>query len=127
MEADPNTYTKQTRGDRGPRDRDVRRRDGKVRSPMFFNGLCVICWSKGKTRRTNRYCLECALDPTWSYKIRSDGYTFKYHPRLCSRECWDVFHTSRVSGLDFQQRKKARGSRQPPPAAAAAVSTTPEV
>ena len=127
MQANPNSYIKRTRGDRAPRQRDARRRDGKVRSPLFFTGLCVVCWAQGKKKKTNKYCLECSLDRSWTYKTRGDGYTLNYHPRLCSRECWEVFHTSRVAGLDFQQRKRTRTDRRPPPAAGPAHQTPPEV
>ena len=127
MNDNPNNYIKTSRGNRDPRQRDVRRRDGKVRSPTFFNGLCVVCWAQGKTKKTNKYCHECSLDRSWTYKTRGDGYTLDFHPRLCSRKCWDLFHTSRVCGLDFQHRKRFRRNRQPPPAAAARHQVPPEV
>ena len=127
MNDNPNTFMKRSRGNRDPRQRDTRRRDGKVRSPSFFNGLCVVCWSKGKRKKTNKYCQECSLDRTWTYKTRGDGYTRDFHPRLCSRECWDLFHTSRVAGLDFQHRKRSRSNRHAPSVTAAPRQTPPEV
>ena len=97
-----------------PRDRDKRRRNGLVRNPMFTGGAdCVVCKyhpdpSKRRSRRTNRYCRECSVDSGWPFTLRCTGYQLELHPRLCSDECWKMFHTTRISLLDNAARKKRK-------------------
>jgi len=92
-----------------PRRRDANRKDGKVLNPAFFNSSCVVCWARGDRRLTNRYCRECSKDRVWPAGMnRGGGYMTEFHPRLCSPECWDKFHTERIPGLDFSVRKRMR-------------------
>ena len=100
---------KKKKGDRDPRSRDKTRHDLKVRSKIHFTSQCVVFWGSGKNSSTDRYCRECAprMD-NWTYKTRGDGYMSKYHPRLCSSDCFVKYHTTRINGLDYNQRKARR-------------------
>ena len=96
-----------------PRRRDQKRihNGKKVRNPAWYESVCVVCWAAGKTRRTARYCKECSIDPTWTFRTRIGGWADQCQPRLCSDACWTMFHTQRIPGLDFNQRKVRRVRR----------------
>ena len=85
----------------------------KVRNPAWYESNCVVCWAGGIARRTARYCKECSLDPEWTFKIRIGGWADVCQPRLCSDECWEKFHTTRIHGLDFNQRRTRRRKSGP--------------
>ena len=100
---------------KGERRRDLGRRDGKVLNPFHTSlGACIVCkffFNKDKPTKTMRYCRECKTDPQWPETTRAKGWQLQFQPRLCSKQCFDIFHTTRISGLDFRQvrrRKRAR-------------------
>ena len=95
-----------------PRTRDAGRlnRQGKpiFRNPYWTSGTCVVCWAKKKQVYTTKYCRECSLQSKWTYKLRH-GESFEiYAPRLCSKRCWDIFHSGEIHGLDHHHRKRKR-------------------
>lgn len=100
--------------------RDRSRMDGKVMNPFHTSlGTCVVCkffFNRPKPTKTARYCRECCTDANWPETTRAKGWQKRFHPRLCSKKCFDVFHTSRISGLDFRQHKRRRnqGPQQSP-------------
>lgn len=97
------------RAEKNDRNRDARRlSNNKVRNPAWYESNCIVCWARGKSRRTGRYCQECALDPSWTFKCRIGGWANECQPRLCSKACWTAFHTQRINLLDFNHRRKKR-------------------
>ena len=105
------------------RDRDHERRDGKVLNPFHVSlGACIVCkffFRKSKPTRTARYCRECCTDPSWPETSRAKGWQKQFQPRLCSKKCFDIFHTTRISGLDYRQmrrRKRRKNTAAPTPA-----------
>jgi len=103
---------------RQPRQRDEGRADGKVRNPIYTSySLCLVCkYRDGKRRETLRYCRECNVDDfvNWPKTNRATGFQKLSHPRLCSPECFEYFHTHNVPGLDYaQKRKRSKSSRTP--------------
>ena len=99
--------------------RDHQRMDGKVLNPFHVSlGSCIVCkffFKKKKPTRTARYCRECMTDPKWPETTRAKGWQRRFQPRLCSKKCFDIFHTSRISGLDFRQvRRKSAGRPRTP-------------
>lgn len=99
---------------RKPRSRDRFRKDGKVLNPAYFISSCVVCWAETrgtgkKPTKTNKYCRECKKEDNWPKGMtRGGGYMNDFHPRLCSRRCWDRFHTERIQHLDVNQWKQHR-------------------
>ena len=85
------------------RKRDYQRHDGKVLNPFHTSlGICVVCkffFKKKKPTKTVRYCRECVTDPEWPETCRAKGWQTSFHPRLCSKRCFEIFHTTRISGL----------------------------
>ena len=98
---------------RCPRQRDQHRQDGKVRNPLWTSAsLCLVCKYQHDVRKeTNRYCRECCVDRFrqhggWPSTNRAQGFAKTFHPRLCSRECFEFFHTQNVKGLDYAQKRQ---------------------
>ena len=95
---------------RKKRRRDHNRLDGKVLNPFHTSlGVCVVCkffFKRNKPTKTARYCRECVTDPEWPETCRAKGWQTSFHPRLCSTRCFDIFHTTRMSGLDFRKKKR---------------------
>ena len=100
-------------GPKKNRARDANWSNGKVRNPAWYESNCIVCWAGGKKRRTARYCVECSMDPAWTFKCRIGGWAKESQPRLCSTECWNRFHTMRIHGLDFNQRQPQRRRGRP--------------
>ena len=101
---------------RQPRERDAGRADGKVRNPIYTSySLCLVCkYRDGKRKETLRYCRECNVDDfvNWPKTNRATGFQKLSHPRLCSRQCFEYFHTHNIPGLDYgQKRKRAKRAR----------------
>lgn len=101
-------------GPKKNRERDGNCVNGKIRNPAWYESNCIVCWAVGKKRRTARYCIECSLDPNWTFKCRIGGWAKECQPRLCSTACWNKFHTLRIHGLDFNQRRSQRQRRGRP-------------
>lgn len=99
-----------------PRRRDSRRRDGKVKNPAFTGGAaCIVCKFHKKMARPPRvvtYCRECQIEPHWPFITRATGFKRDFYPRLCSRQCWDIFHTMRIPSLDNPRQQVRR--KMPP-------------
>ena len=103
---------------RCPRQRDKNRLDGKVRNPLWTSAsVCLVCkYQHGIRKETNRFCRECCVDDLrrdagWPSTNRAQGFAKAFHPRLCSRECFNFFHTHTVRGLDYaQKRQRSKGS-----------------
>ena len=97
-----------------PRQRDVNRQDKKVHNPLFTSAsTCLVCRHQyGKRRETMYYCRECNVDDFthWPRTNRATGFAKQFHPRLCSRECFDFFHTTQVQGLDYDKKRKRASS-----------------
>lgn len=95
---------------RQPRERDQRRKNNKVRNPLFTSAsVCIVCkYHHGRRRETLKYCRECSVErfTSWPKTNRATGFATKFHPRLCSKECFRYFHTHNIKGLDFAQKKK---------------------
>ena len=111
---DANPCVRQHR--RKPRRRDSNRADKKVRNPIFTSyALCLVCkYQYGVRRETLRYCRECNPDDfvNWPKTNRATGFQKLSHPRLCSKECFEYFHTHNIKGLDYAvERKRKRRSR----------------
>ena len=87
------------------RQRDSKRTDGKVRNPMHTsNSPCIVCkYQFGILKWTCKYCKECTPDPKWPKTNRATGYQVDLHPRLCSRKCFEYFHTHQIVGLDYNR------------------------
>lgn len=101
---------------RKPRRRDQNRNDKKVRNPIYTSyGLCVVCkYQHGIRKETLHYCRECNPDDftNWPKTNRATGFQKLSHPRLCSLECFEYFHTHNIKGLDYAvPRKRKRTSR----------------
>ena len=97
---------------RVPRARDAHRKNKKVRNPLFTSAsVCLVCkYQYGRRRETLRYCRECCVESFkgWPRTNRATGFAKVFHPRLCSRECFEYFHTHNIKGLDYcvkRQRK----------------------
>ena len=98
------------------RDRDSSRKNGKVRNPMYTSlSNCLVCkYVHNKVQQTAKYCRECTWQSRWPKTIRAKGYQLKLHPRLCSQECFDYFHTYRIPDLDnppSSRKKRRRNNR----------------
>ena len=101
------------------RERDRKRTDGKVLNPLLTSlSPCIVCkffFRKKKPTKTSRYCRECMTDPAWPETTRAKGWQKKFHPRLCSTKCFEIFHNTRISGLDYRvegRRKRKRRSKR---------------
>ena len=104
---------------RAPRARDARRKTTKVRNPLFTSaGVCLVCkYQYGLRRETLKYCRECCVDDFvgWPNTNRATGFAKDFHPRLCSKECFEFFHTHNVKGLDYAvKRQRSNTTRDPP-------------
>ena len=90
---------------RAPRARDAHRKKKKVRNPLFTSAsVCLVCkYQYGRRRETLRYCRECCVESFagWPRTNRATGFAKAFHPRLCSTECFEYFHTHNVKGLDY--------------------------
>ena len=119
---------RQKQGRKNGRDVGRRNRRGELvyRNPYWHNSQCVVCWGTKKEKWTSKYCRECVLDPSWKYKIRVGSTFNRYHPRLCSPECWKLFHTQQIFGLDYSKRcrKQMKNTRS---RANSTVITTPSM
>ena len=97
-----------------PRYRDNERTNDLVLNPAFTSGAdCVVCKyhpdpSKRRSRRTNSYCRECSHDSNFPFTLRCSGYKLDMHPRLCSQECFELFHSTRISLLDIPRARKRK-------------------
>ena len=89
------------------RKRDEDRKNGKIHNPMYTSlSACIVCrfslpdtthrYVHNTIRKTARYCRECKWQSNWPQTIRAKGYQLLLHPRLCSRQCFDYFHTHRI-------------------------------
>ena len=98
-----------------PRCRDHDRSDKKVRNPIFTSyALCLVCkYQYGKSKETLHYCRECNPDDfvNWPKTNRATGFQKLSHPRLCSLECFEYFHTHNIKGLDYAVVRKGKRSR----------------
>ena len=99
---------------RQPRRRDSERKTTKVRNPLFTSAsACLVCkYQHGRRRETFRYCRECSVDlfSNWPKTNRATGFAKQFHPRLCSKQCFEYFHTHNIRGLDYavkRQRSKS--------------------
>ena len=85
---------------RVPRARHAHRKTHKVRNPLFTSaGVCLVCkYQYGRRRETLRYCRECCVDDFtgWPRTNRATGFAKKFHPRLCSKECFELFHSHNI-------------------------------
>ena len=99
---------------RQPRQRDRNRKHLKVRNPLFTSAsLCLVCkYQHGKRKETLKYCRECSVQnfTNWPRTNRATGFATQFHPRLCSKECFDYFHTHNIRGLDYAHKKRKRRS-----------------
>jgi len=99
---------------RKPRQRDSKRKLHKVRNPLFTSAsLCLVCkYQHGKRKETLKYCRECCVEKflDWPRTNRATGFAKQFHPRLCSKECFDYFHTHNIRGLDYGRKKRKRKS-----------------
>lgn len=99
---------------RKPRQRDIRRKFHKVRNPLFTSAsLCLVCkYQYGRKKETLKYCRECCVEKftNWPKTNRATGFAKQFHPRLCSKECFDYFHTHNIRGLDYGHKKRKRRS-----------------
>lgn len=98
---------------RQPRKRDASRVDkNKVRNPLFTSAsVCLVCkYVHNRRRETLKYCRECNVEAfkTWPKTNRATGFMKNFHPRLCSRECFEYFHTHNIIGLDYGQKRKRK-------------------
>ena len=121
---------------RRPRKRDAHRVDkNKVRNPLFTStSVCLVCKYVHKRRReTLKYCRECNVEAfkNWPKTNRATGFAKKFHPRLCSRECFEYFHTHNIIGLDHGQKRKrksrSKSSQICPPVQRARTSGVSEI
>ena len=66
----------------------------------------------GKRKETLKYCRECCVEKftDWPRTNRATGFARRFHPRLCSKECFDYFHTHNIRGLDYARKKRKRRS-----------------
>ena len=109
---------------RAPRARDAHRKTTKVRNPLFTSaGVCLVCkyqwYGYGLRRATLKYCRECCVTDFvgWPNTNRATGFAKDFHPRLCSKQCFEFFHTHNVKGLDYpvkRQRSNTTTTRDPP-------------
>ena len=103
------------------RKRDSNRKNDKVRNPMYTSpSNCLVCkYVHDVSKKTTKYCRECMWQPNWPKIIRAKGYQLTLHPRLCSKSCFDYFHTHRIPALDNpsstvrsrSKRRRRSGSR----------------
>ena len=98
---------------RQPRKRDADRVDkNKVRNPLFTSaGACLVCkYVHNRRRETLKYCRECNVESfkQWPKTNRATGFAKQFHPRLCSRECFEYFHTHTIIDLDHGQKRKRK-------------------
>ena len=35
-----------------------------------------------------------------THKPKGSGWQLDFHPNLCGKECWDIFHTQRIPSID---------------------------
>ena len=102
---------------RAPRARDAHRKTRKVRNPLFTSaGVCLVCkYQYGRRRETLRYCRECCVDKFtgWSRTNRATGFAKDFHPRLCSEECFEFFHTYNIKGLDYCVKRQRSNTTTP--------------
>ena len=112
------------------RRRDRERKDGKVRNPLFTSAsLCLVCkYAKKKKTWTTKYCVECTPQPGWPKTNRASGFQCRLHPRLCSVQCFEYFHTHRIPGLDFNVvgRSRRKRARKQSPTVATTTTTSSE-
>ena len=54
------------------------------------------------------YCVECNVDDFthWPSTNRARGFAKDFHPRLCSIECFNFFHTHNIKGLDYARKRQ---------------------
>ena len=98
---------------RQARQRDAHRVDkNRVRNPLFTSAaVCLVCkYVHGRRRETLKYCRECdvAAFKHWPKTNRATGFAKAFHPRLCSSECFQYFHTHNIIGLDHGQKRKRK-------------------
>ena len=112
--ANPAARPSQQRGRR----RDADRSDGKVKNPAYQDSSpCIVCkfhHKRARPRRTSWYCRECHIEPNWPFITRCTGYKRQYYPKICSRACWDIFHTTRIPLLDNPTCHVKRSRNAPP-------------
>ena len=101
---------------RQPRKRDANRKTHKVCNPLFTSAsACLVCKYQHKRRReTLKYCRECCVAnfTHWPTTNRATGFAKEFHPRLCSKECFDYFHTHNIRGLDYAIKRQRSKSTQ---------------
>ena len=101
---------------RRPRQRDRNRKDGKVRNPLWTSAsVCLVCkYQHGIRKETNRYCRECCVElfSNWPRTNRATGFAKDFHPRLCSKKCFDFFHTHTIKGLDYSRKRQREGKNR---------------
>ena len=120
----PPTQKRARKADGNRKDKDGRQ---LFRNPFWHSSVCVVCWAgitakdradpaklRKKLRPTSFYCRECSLESRWTYRVRVGKSFHRYHPRLCSQKCFEIFHTREIFGLDHHQRarQKQRRSRR---------------